>query len=197
MERESFVFYRSWYEAIKSFPAEVQGEIYTAIIEYGLYGNETHDMGKITSAIFALVRPQIDSNIARYENGCKGGRPKNETKTKPNDNQNETKTKPNDNVNDNDLKKDNSSELSKKENFFETRKQEFYNQCADFVKQYGKETIREFFDYWTEPNKSKTKMRFELEKTWDLSRRLSTWNRNGFNFSKNGKSEQKDNNITV
>lgn len=34
---------------------------------------------------------------------------------------------------------------------------------------------KEFIDYWTEPNKSKTKMRFELEKTWDTKRRLQTW----------------------
>ena len=35
--------------------------------------------------------------------------------------------------------------------------------------------IYEFVSYWTEPNKSKTKMRFELEKTWDTKRRLQTW----------------------
>ena len=35
--------------------------------------------------------------------------------------------------------------------------------------------LRAFFDYWTEPNKSRTKMRFELEKTWELGRRLATW----------------------
>jgi len=74
---------------------------------------------------------------------------------------------------------------------FEKRKSEFYNECAVFVQTYRKETIRKFFDYWTEPNKSKTKMRFELEKTWDLSRRLSTWDNNEFNFNKNGKQEEK------
>ena len=54
-------------------------------------------MGKIASAIFALIRPQADANKARYENGCKGGKPiiekdsnRNETKPKPNDNRNET-----------------------------------------------------------------------------------------------------------
>ena len=36
-------------------------------------------------------------------------------------------------------------------------------------------TLQNFFDYWSEPNPSQTKMRFELERTWDLSRRLSTW----------------------
>ena len=35
--------------------------------------------------------------------------------------------------------------------------------------------IRAFFDYWSELNKSCTKMRFELEKTWELPKRLATW----------------------
>ncbi len=41
-----------------------------------------------------------------------------------------------------------------------------------------------FIDYWTEPNKSKTKLRFELEKTWDLSRRIKRWSSNNFNKQK-------------
>lgn len=39
---------------------------------------------------------------------------------------------------------------------------------------YTKEMLTEFFDYWSEPNK-KGKMRWELEKTWDVSRRLKRW----------------------
>lgn len=35
--------------------------------------------------------------------------------------------------------------------------------------------LRAFFDYWSEPNREKTKMRFEQQKTWDTKRRLSTW----------------------
>jgi intein/homing endonuclease len=37
------------------------------------------------------------------------------------------------------------------------------------------EMRKEFIEYWTEPSKSGTKMRFELEKTWDLKRRLHRW----------------------
>lgn len=43
----------------------------------------------------------------------------------------------------------------------------------------------EFFDYWTEPNKSNTKMKFEMEKTWHLGRRIARWANNGFNSIKN------------
>lgn len=51
---------------------------------------------------------------------------------------------------------------------------------ADFRREIDKYTFpevikKEFFDYWTEPNKSGTKMRFELEKTWHLGRRLARW----------------------
>ena len=34
MDRESFIFYRSFYEAIKCMPQDVQAEIYPAICEY-------------------------------------------------------------------------------------------------------------------------------------------------------------------
>ena len=34
---------------------------------------------------------------------------------------------------------------------------------------------KEFCDYWTEPNKSNTKMKFELNKTWKTELRLKTW----------------------
>lgn len=37
--------------------------------------------------------------------------------------------------------------------------------------------LDEFYEYWSEPNKSESKMRFELEKTWDLNRRLKRWER--------------------
>ena len=32
-----------------------------------------------------------------------------------------------------------------------------------------------FVSYWTEPNKSRTRVRYQMEKTWDTSRRLALW----------------------
>lgn len=57
----------------------------------------------------------------------------------------------------------------------ESRKKAFYESLVPFLNQYPKEMIRKFFDYWSEMNKSGTKMRFELEKTWEVSKRLATW----------------------
>ena len=49
------------------------------------------------------------------------------------------------------------------------------------LEKYGTQMLRDFFDYWTEPNRSGTKMRFELQQTFDINRRLARWARNNFN----------------
>lgn len=63
-----------------------------------------------------------------------------------------------------------------------SRKEAFYQSLIPFVGLYPKEMIRAFFDYWSEQNKSGTKMRFELEKTWELSRRLRTWEKKEYQY---------------
>jgi hypothetical protein len=40
---------------------------------------------------------------------------------------------------------------------------------------FGKPMLHKFFDYWSEPNRSGSKMRMELQPTWKLGGRLATW----------------------
>lgn len=106
--RESFIFYRSFFEALLTMSADVQGKCLMALAEYALNGKDP-EMTPEVRLFFTLAKPQIDANNKKYENGCKGaefgkfgGRPKknpNKTPEKPLDNPNKT---PNDNVNDND-----------------------------------------------------------------------------------------------
>lgn len=72
---ESMVFYSSFYEALDGFNDEDKLEMLKAIIEYGLYGTLPELYGASWS-IFRLVKPQIDANVERRENGKKGGRKK-------------------------------------------------------------------------------------------------------------------------
>jgi hypothetical protein len=62
----------------------------------------------------------------------------------------------------------------------EERVREFGKTLAPFVAVYGKEMIRDFYDYWTEGNNKNTKVRFEMERTWDVQKRLARWSRNNF-----------------
>ena len=57
----------------------------------------------------------------------------------------------------------------------QTRKQEFYQSLVPYVERYGRETVRAFFDYWSEMNRQQTKMRFEKETTWEVGKRLAYW----------------------
>lgn len=52
---------------------------------------------------------------------------------------------------------------------------------AEFSAIYPNELLEDFYNYWSEPNRSNTKMRYELQKTWDVKRRLATWAKNDFN----------------
>ena len=106
MERDSFIFYRSFYESIQELDDEARSQCYDAIVNYALDGIEPNDNG-VVMAIFKAFKPQIDANNRRYENGKKGGeygkrggRPKNPTETPIKPLKNPTET-PNVNVNEN------------------------------------------------------------------------------------------------
>ena len=75
-------------------------------------------------------------------------------------------------------------------NNIEERKLKFASTLKPFLEIYGKDLINEFYKYWTEPNKSNTKFKQELEKTWSLERRLETWAKNDTNFNKNKNGKQ-------
>ena len=99
--RDSVVFYRSFYEAVKNLPPEEFKESMQAILNYSFDGKPPDTQGSIAHTVFTLVKPQIDANNQRYENGKKGGKKPNPnqtvTKPEPNRNQTVTETEPNPN----------------------------------------------------------------------------------------------------
>lgn len=104
MQRDSFIFYRSFYEAINDLPEKSQLKVYKAICEMSLNFDEI-DLSGLSLTIFKLIKPQLEANNKRYINGSKGGAPKgnqNATRTQPKNNQKTTKKQPNNNVNEND-----------------------------------------------------------------------------------------------
>ncbi len=101
-KRDTFIFYRSFYEAISDLPKKDRLPVYEAIAELGLNFTEK-DLKNLPKTIFTLIKPQIVANTKRYLNGLKGathgekgGRPK--PLDKPLDNPKKTPNK-NKNVN--------------------------------------------------------------------------------------------------
>lgn len=82
----------------------------------------------------------------------------------------------------NETQKSTSCEGAKsKEERMKERAERFRAECYGFAGEFGTQMVEDFILYWTEPNKSKTAMRFELQRTWDTHRRMLTWSRNNFN----------------
>lgn len=98
--RESTIFYRSFYEAIKELDAETQSKVYSAIFEYALNFNEIEVKG-LAKTVFTLIKPQLDANLKRYENGTKAKVKQNESKEEAKPKQTKSKVEANVNVNDN------------------------------------------------------------------------------------------------
>jgi hypothetical protein len=58
------------------------------------------------------------------------------------------------------------------------REKDFRNLIFDnkeFADNYSTDTLNRFFNYWSEKTKGGGKMRFELQPTWELGKRLASW----------------------
>ena len=110
MKVSSFVFYESFRDASRNLDDATRLALYEAIMDYSLYGEEPDEGNPVASAMFKLVRPVLDTNAKRRNNGMNGGRPanrdnqeapkpepengKSESETEAKDNQVETEDKP-------------------------------------------------------------------------------------------------------
>lgn len=95
--RDTMIFYRSFYEAVKDLPIDEQGKIYNAIFNYSLNFKEDKLTG-VSKAVWTLIKPQLDANIKRYQNGTKPKQSK--SKTEANTKQKISKVEANKNNND-------------------------------------------------------------------------------------------------
>ena len=78
-------------------------------------------------------------------------------------------------------KKSTKSKKSNEERLVQ-RRQRFVDSLQPFATRYGQEMLNQFADYWTEPNHSNTKMRFELQRTWSTALLLARCARNDDTF---------------
>ena len=73
--KDSFVVYRSFYEATKKLDYETLGKFFLALCEYSL-DQKKPKVGPELEGIFILIMPQIDANYRKWIASSKGGAPK-------------------------------------------------------------------------------------------------------------------------
>ncbi|NDV46862.1 hypothetical protein D0T49_07350 [Paludibacter sp. 221] len=66
IERDSFVFYRSYYEAIKTLKGKKKLIAYEAIAQYALCRKSPEDLPPAVLSILRMAIPNIDANHKKY-----------------------------------------------------------------------------------------------------------------------------------
>ena len=185
--KKSFILYTDQSGVFNQLPDEIAGKLIKHIFAYVNDENPITD-DLIINIAFEPIKQSLKRDLKRYEqyvekqsvNGAKGGRPKKAIETqitqaffdKP---KKADSVSVNVNVNDN---------VNVINNNIDERKLKFATTLKPFIDIYGKSFLNDFYKYWTEPNKSNSKFKMELEKTWSLERRLETWAKNEKNFNK-------------
>ena len=170
--RDGFIFYESFWNAIKELPAQTQLLLYNALAGYALCDIEPDfDDDAIAKGFFTLMRPQIDANNRRREAGLRGGRPaksaeqepyercggieektgrnQDVTKPKPNDNQDATKAEPKEKEKAKANGKDTGKE-KEKENANGNGKEKSRAICADAPRRFTKPAVEDIRAYCRE-----------------------------------------------
>ena len=93
-----------------------------------------------------------------------------------------------------DLEDNNQSLIAKKENTVlpvgraktdvDNRKLQFRDKLIPFLDEYGKDTLTDFYNYWTEISDGGLKFRMEYEKVFEIKKRLVTWQKRKKMFNK-------------
>jgi hypothetical protein len=152
--KDSFIFYRSFFEAIKLLNNNQRLLLYDSISNYAL-DEKIIDLDDTCKAMFSLIKPQLDANHRRYLNGKK-------SKTKAKDKQSISKQQANVNVNVNDNNNVNES-LYRKINHLSITQTD----AKKLITLYGKDNLDNILDQIENYNKNKKyKNLFITAKNW-------------------------------
>lgn len=186
-DKKSFLLYVDLIHTVKHLPDEKAGQLFKTILGY-VNDEDPEPEDLLVQVTFEPIKQQLKRDLEKYERI----REKNKKNAEKRWNAvasdrkgTDTKNAVSDKVTDTD------KETVKVKETIEERSAAFYQKLAALVDDYGKETVRDFYNYWTEHNEGGKKMRFELAKNqpFNIKRRLNTWKQkeNTYGSSKNSK----------
>lgn len=193
-DKKSVLLYCDIIHTVKELSDEEAGKLFKHYLEY-INDLNPSAPDKLTQIVFEPIKQNLKRDLKKWEDKsernseiAKAGWIKRKDanayeriKVDANDADKDTVT---DKVIDKDI-------LLKKETKqinIEDRKQKFIEDLKPFLLQnFTRETLNDFFNYWSEHNPDGKKMRFEMEKVFDISKRLATWQKNNSKFKQNGK----------
>jgi hypothetical protein len=159
--RDSFIFYRSFFEATKPLDPGQKAQLFDAICRYSL-DQEHIELDPICEAMFTLIKPQLDANFNKYKAGKKSAEAKQKANRKATKKQQKA-NKPTTNVNVND-----NSNNNKKEYYAHFKHLKLtYEEHAKLLKEYKPEQIDDMLDQiWNFKGNTKYTSLYLTLKNW-------------------------------
>lgn len=168
-EKNGFILYNDIIHTVEELSDEQAGKLFKHILRY------VNDKNPITEDVlikiaFEPIKQSLKRDLVKYENI----RTKNKENALKRWNATASESMQTDTKN-----ADSVSDSVRVRDSIEERKNKFYELLSNYLTEYTKEMIRDFFNYWSEHGEKDKKMRFEKEKTFGVKQRLATWyNRN-------------------
>lgn len=172
--KKSFVLYTEIDAQLRVLSDEEAGMVFKAIVSYNLTGTRPSTDNKAVNVVLSSIIYHLDRDQLKYQQTCEkrsmAGKKGNEIRWhKKEKTSTEQKT---------------STEKSPTPNHEERitkSKERFIKAMEPYSEKYDRQMLNDFYRYWTELNRSHTKMRFEMQKTWETGKRLATWLRKSYN----------------
>jgi len=179
--KKSFTAYCDWNSTFNSLPDEKAGQLIKHLFAYVNDENPISD-DLLINAVFANIRATLKRDLVKWNE--KSSKNRETAILRWNKNNTNVCERIKVDANHADSVSDSVSVKDKEINNIDDRKLKFASTLKPFLSKYSNEMLKDFYGYWTEPNKSNTRFRQETEKNWSLERRLTTWSGNDKKFTK-------------
>jgi hypothetical protein len=199
-QKKSFVLYGDLIHTTQHLTNEDAGKVFKWVLEY-VNDNHPEPLKGLLAAVCEPIKQQLKRDLLKYESkreqyseaGKKSAEARRLKKLKEKElkkDSQRTLTNVESRSTNSTVTVNDSVNVSVTVNDIINREADFKKSLQPFLEKYGANLLNEFYLYWTEKNAKGKKMKFEMNKTFDVSRRLSRWSNNNFNTNKNGKQEK-------
>lgn len=177
-KRKAFNFLRSYFDVLNELTNDKDKlDFLTAIINKQFLNEDPIELNFIVNLCYESQRHQIETSVKGWLRATK----EELIPTLPTTPMTTLPTTP---MTDGKEEEEEEKEEVKVKESIDSRKLKFSDSLKPFLDTYGKDTLNDFYGYWTEKSEKDKKMRFEKQTSFDIKRRLTTWTKNDFNKKK-------------
>jgi hypothetical protein len=190
-KRKGFNFFRSYFDVYNELETDKDKVAFIdALFDRQFLGVKPDDLKGMAKFAYISQTNSIDTQVKGYEDRMKGLN-KSVVNYDPWQGVEKTIFTPPQQVQEKE-KGEETEKVQEKVQLIINREAEFKNSLQPFLEEFGSNTLNDFYLYWTEKKPKGKKMLFEMQKTFDVKRRLDRWNKNNFANKEKSSAKKED-----